>query len=159
MSRVLFGLLWAPWVHGSDVRQRQLPFASWLRIRAAVRRSAVAGAARGLEGARRPPGAPGALVGPARPPPGRAAASRAHSQETGLEPEPKALPAIAMTELSEEDVDMGSMMVWDERLKEGDKARVCITMAYRQKSELRQVLASLERQQQRRATLDPVLGL
>ena len=97
---------------------------------------------------------------PARHQGARRRAARPHSQETGLESEPKALPAIAMTELSEEDVDMGSMMVWDERLKEGDKARVCIiTMAYRQKSELRQVLASLERQQQRRATLDPVLGL
>jgi len=96
---------------------------------------------------------------PARRQGARRRAARPHSQETGLEPGPKALPAIAMTELSEEDVDMGSMMVWDERLKEGDKARVCITMAYRQKSELRQVLASLERQQQRRATLDPVLGL
>ena len=32
----------------------------------------------------------------------RRRAARPHSQETGLEPEPKALPAIAMTELSEE---------------------------------------------------------
>ena len=39
---------------------------------------------------------------PARRQGARRRAARPHSQETGLEPEPKALPAIAMTELSEE---------------------------------------------------------
>ena len=81
-----FGAPWMCWPrHCRLLRQRQLAIA--LRklqgsgfARRLVRRSAVAGAARGLEGARRPPGAPGALVGPARPPPGRAAASRAAAQ-------------------------------------------------------------------------------
>ena len=81
-----FGAPWMCWPrHCRLLRQRQLAIA--LRklqgsgfARRLVRRSAVAGAARGLEGARRPPSAPGALVGPARPPPGRAAASRAAAQ-------------------------------------------------------------------------------
>lgn len=110
---------------------------------AAVRRSAVAGAARGLERARRPPSAPGALVGPARPPPGRAATSRAAAQPgegagAGAEGaagdrDDGALGGGGADGAGEPAVHrLGSMMVWDERLKEGDKARVCITMAYRQ---------------------------